>query len=200
MVCVILLILKIHVSFSDCLQTLLVPQILISTVLLLSFLHLRLQIFSTFGSLATGRSLHICFQIHLFPARLASCHPYPAALHNCGPGLQISQAHLASLLCQKASQLQWLQPQEGYEKLPSKVMGCWKLCYNPKQSILLLSCPTHYSCQGQGFSGSSQNTQIIDSCHESRLETCLHLKKVKGEGQGRGEGSFAQDFVWKGNL
>lgn len=98
MVSVILLILKIHVSFSDCLQMLLVPQILISTVLFLYYLHLRLQTFFTFGALATRRSLHICFQTHLFPVRLASCHPHPAALHNCGPGLQRSQAYLASLL------------------------------------------------------------------------------------------------------
>lgn len=87
-----------------------------------------------------------------------------------------------------------------YRRQPSKVVGCWKLCYSRKHRIFLLSFPIHYSCQGQGFSGSPQNTQIIGSCHEWRLKTSLHLKKVEGEEQGRGEGTFAQDLVLKRGL
>lgn len=158
----------------------------------------RLSLNST-HRLQGGRSTYAS-KIHLFPVRLPSCHPYPAALHNSGPGLQISHAHLANLLCQTVCQLWGLQPQVHYERQPSKVMGCWKLCYKPKQRIFLLSFPTHYSCQSQGFSGSPQNTQIIGSCYEPRLKTSLHLKKVEGEEQGRGEGTFASGLVLKRGL
>lgn len=126
------------------------------------------------------------FKIHLFPARLPCCQLYPAALHSIGPGLQIPRVHLASPPWQTASQPGGLQPHARYERQPSKVMGCWKLCYSPKHRIFLLSFPTHYSCQGQGFPGSPQSTQVIGFCHELGLKTSLHFKKVEGVEQDGG--------------
>lgn len=36
-----------------------------------------------------------------------------------------------------------------------------------------------------------ESTQIIGFCHELRLKTSLHFKKVEGVEQGGGEGTFA---------
>ena len=109
-----------------------------------------------------------------------------------------------TLLCQTVSQLWGLEPQACYERQSSKVMGCWKFCYNPRHRVFLLSFPTHCSCQGQGFSCSPQNTnyRLLSWMRWKswRLKTSLHLKKVEGEEQGRGEGTFAQDFVLKRRL
>lgn len=82
-----------------------------------------------------------------------------------------------------------------YEKWPS-IMGCWKLWYNAKY----LSFSVQYSCQRQGFSDSSQNTQMIG--HKSRLKTCLHLKKKRGKRRGKSEKKviLAKDLVLKRRL
>lgn len=189
MVSVILLILKIHISFSDCLQMLLVPQILISTVLFLSYLHLRLQTSFTFGSLATGRSLHVCFQTHLFPARLTSCHPYPAALHNCGPGLQRSQAHLASLLSEGFSASVITTP-GGLWKAAQQGHGMLKALLQSKAKYLTTYLPyTLFLSRSRIFWQFSKHTnyRLLSWIKTQNMPPFKKKKKWKGRGKAEDE-------------
>lgn len=120
--------------------------LLIFTVLFPCLLRLRLQTYFKFSSQAARRSFHVGFQNPPLPSKA----PILPSL-SCSTARQWSRA--AEVSCAfgqpslAVSQLWGLQPEAHYERQPSKVMGCCKLCY----SIFLLSFPTHCSCQGQGF-------------------------------------------------
>lgn len=137
-------------------------------------------------------------KIHLFPARLPSCWLCPATLHSSGPGLQIPQAHLASPPWQTASQPWGITAPGTLWKAAQQGHGLLKTLLQSKAQALPPFLP--YSLFLSRSRISWQSSKYTNYRLLPWIKTSLHFKKVEGVEQGRGEGTFASDLVFKRGL
>lgn len=168
------------------------PLLHILTVLFLCLLHLTLQTFLNLSS----RLLYICFQNPPLPSKAPILQHCTTLVRGCRYLMHIWSAFPV----RPRLNFRDYSPRCVMKSSSDRSGGVENFATIPKQKIFLLSFTTHCSCLSQGLSGSPQNTQIIGSCHESRLKASLSFKIVEVEEQGRGEGTFAPDLVLKREL